>query len=74
LGLASAPAQAATPTDQLQINVTGNPISSLTVNPLALSPPFAPDTQDYVVRCQAGVNNLARSRSAPSRARSSASR
>jgi hypothetical protein len=34
------------------------PLASLTVSPLALSPSFSPSTFDYVVRCAAGTNSL----------------
>jgi hypothetical protein len=38
------------------IRVTGQPLSSLTTSPLALTPTFDPAITDYVLRCQAGVN------------------
>jgi hypothetical protein len=34
------------------------PLASLAVSPLALSPAFSPSTFDYVVRCAAGTNSL----------------
>jgi hypothetical protein len=34
------------------------PLASLAVSPLALSPAFSPSTFDYVVRCTAGTNSL----------------
>ena len=34
------------------------PLASLSVSPLTLSPTFSPSTHDYVVRCAAGTNSL----------------
>ena len=34
------------------------PLASLSVSPLALSPTFSPSTHDYVVRCATGTNSL----------------
>jgi hypothetical protein len=34
------------------------PLASLSVSPLALSPAFSPSIHDYVVRCAAGTNSL----------------
>lgn len=51
---------AATPNDQVVINVTQGSLAAsngVTTSPLALSPAFNPATNDYVLWCQSGVNS-----------------
>lgn len=44
--------------NQIDINVTGGAIGSLSTSPLALTPTFARGITDYVLRCQSGTNTL----------------
>jgi hypothetical protein len=42
----------------LTVSAQGAPISSIATSALALTPTFAPDITDYVLRCVAGTNNV----------------
>lgn len=43
---------------ELNVPVQGASLSSLTVQPLALTPAFSPGIFDYAVRCRQGLNSL----------------
>lgn len=56
----STAAFAATPNDQVAINVTQGTLATnngVATSPLTLSPAFNPATNDYVLWCQSGVNS-----------------
>lgn len=56
----STAAFAATPNDQVAINVTQGTLAAnngVATSPLTLSPAFNPATNDYVLWCQSGVNS-----------------
>src|SRR5947207_854768 len=44
--------------DAVNVYVTGSPLSNIAMQPLGVSPAFAPTITDYVVRCQPGINDI----------------